>query len=311
MLGSGSCAFAEMDQYEVALPADVSLLPAMPNQFHARLTWADLPHLHLLHAREAAPRLAFVKLPARHTAVIFPTHPTSSLICDGARLEFGDAMFHSQGKHFHQRTTAACSWGAVCLKPISLRTYSRILMDEESAPPAGGQVLRLAPGDRRRLLQLHAQAARIAQTQPDTATHPEVARALDQDLIWVLVAALRHGHPSAEPAESQCCRTILNELAEALLGCADRARVPEVCRILGVPVTTLRVCCSRVLGMTAGRYILLHRLRHVSRALRHAPSEPKAIAEITSRYGFSGPGHFASAYRRTFGKTHWQFSPEG
>lgn len=232
----------------------------------------------------------------------------SSLICDGMRLEFGDAIFHSQGEHFHQLTTAACSWGAICLSPDSLCTYGQILTDEEIAPPAFGEVLRLAPGDRRRLLQLHAQATRIAEAELDTLAHSEVARALDQDLIWALVIALRNGRPSAEPKESRRCRTILTEFEDALIGRIDRARVPEMCRTLGVPAPALRACCSRVLGMSAGRYLLLHRLRHVSRALRHAASEPKAIAEITTRYGFSEPGHFAAAYRRAFGEVPRQCS---
>jgi len=308
MLGSGSCVFTDIDHYEAALPADVNLLPTIPSHFRSRLTWVELPHLHVLHGREASPRLAFVKLPVLSATVIFPTHRTSSLICDGMRLEFGDAIFHSRGEHFYQRTAADCSWGAICLAPESLRIYGRILTDEEVAPPAFGQILRLAPGDRRRLLQLHAQARRIAEAEPDTLAHPEVARALDQDLIWALVIALRNGRPTAEPEESRCCRAILNELEEALIGCADRARLPEVCRALGVSARTFRACCSRVLGMSAGRFLLLRRLRHVSRALRHAGPEPKAIAEITSRHGFSGPGHFAAAYRRAFGEVPSQLS---
>ncbi|HME25333.1 MAG TPA: helix-turn-helix domain-containing protein, partial [Acetobacteraceae bacterium] len=81
--------------------------------------------------------------------------------------------------------------------------------------------------------------------------------------------------------EGRRCRDILNELEDALAGSAELARVPDVCRALGVSARTLRACCSRVLGMSAGRYMLLHRLRQVCRALRQAEPEPKAIAEIT------------------------------
>jgi|SRR5271165_5742774 len=74
---------------------------------------------------------------------------------------------------------------------------------------------------------------------------------------------------------------------------------------------TRRACCSRVLGMSAGRYLLLDRLPNVSRALRHAAPEPKAIAEIANRSGFSEPGLFAAVYRRAFGETPWPCSLEG
>ena len=308
MLGSGSSVFTDIDEYEAALPTNVNLLSTISNCFRARLTWVELPHLHLLHAHEAAPRLAFVKLPMRSITVIFPTHRTSSLICNGIRLELGDAIFHSRGERFHQRTTAACSWGAICLSPDALRNYGRILTDEEIAAPSLGEVLQLAPGDRQRLLQLHARAVRIAETVSDTIAHPEVARALDQDLIWALVTALQQGNSSADLGEGRRCRDILNELEDALAGSAELARVPDVCRALGVSARTLRACCSRVLGMSAGRYMLLHRLRQVCRALRQAEPEPKAIAEITYRYGFSEPRHFAAAYRQAFGETPWRQS---
>jgi AraC-like DNA-binding protein len=309
MLGSGSSVFANMDEYEVALPTDVNLLSTLSNHFRARLTWVGLPHLHLLYAQEAAPRLAFVKLSVRSITVIFPTQRTSPLICNGIRLELGDAMFHSRGERFHQRTTAACSWGAICVSPDVLRAYGRILTDEGITPPAFGQVLHLASGDRQRLLQLHARAVRIAETVSDTIAHREVARALDQDLIWALVTALQHGNPFADWGEGLRCHDVLNELEEALVGSADLMSVPDVCRALGISTRMLRACCSRVLGMSAGRYMLLHRLRQVCRALRHAKPEPKAIAEITYRYGFSEPRHFAAAYHRAFGETPWRRSP--
>jgi hypothetical protein len=76
------------------------------------------------------------------------------------------------------------------LKRSTLMAHGRVLTGHELAIPSSGRALYPAPADRRELLRLHAQAARIAETQLDHIRHPEVARALEQDLIWALVNCL-------------------------------------------------------------------------------------------------------------------------
>jgi hypothetical protein len=186
MLGSGSSVFTATEDFLASLPLLLDLV-VQPGQFRARLTWVELPHLHLLRAREALPRIGHVASPRDRVLAVFPMRRASALVCDGATLQYGDMMIYTQGERFSQTTTAATLWGAIWLKCSTLMDHGRVLRGPKLVIPPSGSVLRPAPADWRELLQLHAQAARIAETQLDNITHPEVARALEQDLIWALV----------------------------------------------------------------------------------------------------------------------------
>ena len=264
MPASGSCIFTDADGYGASLQDMLDLVVGPADKFSARLTWVELPILRLLRARETAPRLAYVSLPHESVFVTFPTQPGSLLICDGMELPFGDIMFHSRGQRFHQRTIVATSWGAVSLPPASLAAFSRTLTGRELVAPAAGRVLRPRVPDRVQLLRLHAQVGRVAETQLDHIVHPQVARALEQDLIWALVTCLTTGEPRDEPAARHEHAAILAELETLLASNPERAlTVSEVCRVIGVSHKALKICCGYSIGMGPARYLRLRRLKHM------------------------------------------------
>ena len=309
MLGGGSSVLTDVDEYEAALPGRVGLLPTTPGAFRARLSWVELPHMCLLSAHEAAPRIARISLPADRLAVLFPAHPNATLTCDGISARPGDVIVHSPGERFHQCTPASCKWGAICLSPESLSEYGRILVEQDIRPPPVGQVLHVKPSDRKRLLRLHAEAARIARSDPASLRHPEVTRALDQDLIFALVTCIANSRPRVGPANYRKDAAILRELDDALIAGAGRLlKVSDASRVTGVSERTLRDRCSQILGIGAQRYIVLDRLRQARRAVLRASPGQDAIARIISRYGFAGPGEFAAAYRQAFGDVSWPTS---
>src|SRR5690242_7434623 len=82
MLGSGSSVFTEAKDFQASLQLLLDLA-VQPGRFCARLTWVELPHLHLLRAREALPRVAHVSSPQDCVFAVFPMRRTSALICDG------------------------------------------------------------------------------------------------------------------------------------------------------------------------------------------------------------------------------------
>jgi hypothetical protein len=118
-------------------------------------------------------------------------------------LRRGEIVFHSLGQQLHQRTTAPSAWGSIALRPASLLTYGKTLVGREVVPPSFGQILRLSWADRRQLLRLHAEAVRIAETRLDHISNAEVARALQQDLIWALMACLTTGKPRGRSAATR------------------------------------------------------------------------------------------------------------
>jgi AraC-like DNA-binding protein len=303
MLGSGSSIFTDADEYQAHLSLPMDLLVVQPGRFRARLTWVGLPQVHLLHAREALSRVAYVSLPPDPVFVTFPTDQASRLICDGVSLQWGDIMFHSPGERFHQRIAAPSAWGSIALTLPTLLAYSRILNGSDLAIPSRGQVLRLPLADRRQLLQVHGQAARVAERDLNRLAHPEVARSLEQDLIVALVTSLVSGEPHSSSAVSSRCAASLVQFEEALAASPNAApQVSEICDAMGISQRALRACCLQVLGMSAAHYLCLRRLRQAWKALLKADTASEAVRDVINRYGFADFRQFATAYRRAFGE---------
>ncbi len=303
MEGCGSALFADPDDYQTNLPPTTYLLALQPGHFQARLTWMELADLNLLHARETGPRITYVSLPPEWVFIVFPTRQSSILIYDGVPLQRGDIVFHSLGQQLHQRTIAATAWGSIALTPASLLTYGKTLAGREVVPPSFGRILRPSLADRRQLLRLHAEAVRIAETQLGHIGNVEVARALQQDLIWALMACLTTGKPRGGSAVMRRYARIMVRFQEVLIASADRPlAVSEVCGVIGVSERTLKICCLEMLGVDPTRYLHLRYLQRVRLALLRAEAATKDEAEVTKRYGFRDRDQFVTAYRDAFGE---------
>jgi len=299
MTASGSSIFTDADGYQASLRDLLDLLVPLPRDFHGRLTWVELLHLHLLHAEEAASRLAYVTLPQERVFIIFPTRQDSLLIAGGTELPYGAIMFHDPGSSFHQRTTAACHWGSISLPAESLRYFSRIIVGRELALPSASHVLRPQRAALQRLLRLHATARRIAETSQRRITNEQVVRAVEQDLIWALTTCL-----ATAKKETGGQQTSVSVQLEALLeGHSDRPLLTkDVCAAIGISEQTLRATCARVLGMSLGRYQRLRRLKRVRVELRRAKSATVDVAAVMKRYGFSSLHRFVAEYWDAYGE---------
>jgi AraC-like DNA-binding protein len=303
MPGSGSSIFTDADGYQASLQDMLDLLALHPRDFSARLTWVDLVNLHLLRAQEHAPRIAYLTLPLEQIFMTFPTRRDSVLIMGGAELRFGDVMFHSRGERLHQRTTEASQWGSISLAPAVLMAFGRTIADQDLAPPPVGRVLRPLPADRQRLLQLHAQAGRIAETDLNRISHREVVRAIEQDLISALVTCLTSGEVQVDSAARHRQAGTLVRFEEALATHPFRLqRIADICGTIGVSERALRASCSRILGMSPGRYQRLRRLKRVHLTLKHANPATVSSTEMKAFYGFVDFHRFVTEYWNVYGE---------
>lgn len=303
MLGSGSSIFANADAYEACLPFQTTLVALQPGQFRTRLTWMELPHIRLMHARETLSRIAYVSLPPDQVYLTFPTNRHAPLIHNGVSQRWGDVVLHSPGERFHQRTTGPSSWGTISIAPSTLRSYGRLLNGCDLTLPAGDQRRHLHLIDSKELLGLHRQAVHLAETALDRLVHPEIIRALENDLIVVLMNCLINSNVRAAPTANRRQVAILTQLEDILSAASCRLlQVPEICRTIGVSARTLRSCCIQVLGISAVHYVHLRRLRQTRQALLSAEGRAGAITEIIGCYGFTDPRRFVMAYRRAFGE---------
>jgi len=196
-----------------------------------------------------------------------------------------------------------CSWSFVGLAPEHLGRYVGALSGKALSLPAVARILRPAARDGARLRRLHAQACRLAETKPKLLAHPEVARAIEQDLILALVTCLTAAKVVEDGAARRHHTRIMVRFEEVLADHPNRQlHLPELCALIGVSERTLRSCCAEFLGISPSRYMLLRRLQAARIALRDGDPTAANVAEIARGRGFTELGRFAVAYRTAFGE---------
>jgi AraC-like DNA-binding protein len=303
MATSGTTIFTDLDDYRARIGGtSVNLVVTSPGEYKMRLTWLKLQQLHVLSGCENLPRIGYVSFARARVFVSFPTS-TVARKWRGVELQFGDIVFHGCGEQAHHWTAGASDWGLISLPPEQLAVYGKALTGLEVTWPPAGRVLRPSPIAAAHLLHLHSNACRLAETRHEIATHPEVARALEQELLHALVNCLTaddaYGNLDARRHHSD----IMVRFEEALT--AHMCRPPsmsELCAATGVPARTLRMCCTEFLGLGPTQYIRLQRLNLARAALRRADPATD-IAVIARRHGFSELGRFTAAYRAAFGES--------
>ena len=304
MAENGTAMFANPDDYQAGIgDAHVSLIVTGGGDFKARLTWLNLRRFHVLCGCENLPRIAFISLLPAQVFVSFPANAGAPLIYDGFRLKFGDVVFHSRGERMHQRTSGESQWGLISLPPEQLAACGKALTGLRIASPPVGRVLRPSRSDAVRLLRLYSRACRLAETRHKLIANPEVARALEQELLHALVNCLIADDVSGNPKTRRHHTDIMVRFEDALSTLrGPQLNMPALCAAIDVPERTLRVCCAEFLGMSPTRYLLLRRLNRARSALRRADPANASIAEIARSCQFLEPGRFAVTYRTIFGE---------
>jgi len=189
------------------------------------------------------------------------------------------------------------------LPPEQLAACGKALTGLKLTSPSAGRALRPSRGAAVRLLRLHSRACRLAETRRKLIANPEVARALEQELLHALVNCLTADDANGNLKTRRHHADIMIRFEDALAARIGRQpSMPALCSAIGVPERTLRVCCTEFLGMSPTRYLLLRRLNMVRSALRRADPETESVAEIARSCQFQEPGRFAVTYRTIFGE---------
>ena len=132
----GTGQFTDAEDHQTSLPdLTADLIVTQAGVFDARLTWAKLPSMHLLCAREALTRVAYITLPAARVNVSFATRSGPALLRNGVELRRGEVLIHSPGERLHQRTTGLCHWGFLSVTPSFFDRYSSALARHRLARP--------------------------------------------------------------------------------------------------------------------------------------------------------------------------------
>ena len=301
----GTAIFADPEDVRAKVPgASINLVLTARCNFKVRLTWVNIRRLSLVRCEESAPRVAFVGLAREPVFVSFPIRHNPPPVWSGVEMRPGEIVQHRHGDLICQRTSGPGGWGLISLAPKDLADLSQALIHAELAPPPVTKILRPRPKLVADLLRLHAQANRLAETEPDMIAHREVARAIEHDLLYALVNCLTADEAYPEDVDSRQRHAKVMSRFENVLASGDGAprSMPELAAAVGVPERTLRKCCEEFLGMSPGQYARLRRLNLVRTALRRADPATTSVAAIARQHGISELGRFAVAYRTIFGE---------
>jgi AraC-like DNA-binding protein len=304
MPGGGTRTFLEPDHYEASLgQAQIQAIILPHGKFRARLTWAELHHLQVLRCEEDAPRIAYVQFAPGLAFVTFPADSRPLPVWRGTEMQAGDIVFHGRGERLHQFTPGPFVWNVIAMDPAQLEHYGRALSGTPFSLPSEGRALQPSRGIAAGLRRLHARICRLAETKPKIVSHFEVARAMEQGLIQMLVTCLTTASARAGSHAKRRHARIMVRFEEVLAEHLSRPlRMPELCALVAVGDRTLRLCCAEFLGMSPTQYVLLRRLKEVRRALRDAKPDMVNVSEVAHRFGFAELGDFAERYRATFGE---------
>ena len=94
---------------------------------------------------------------------------------------------------------------------------------------------------------------------------------------------------------------IARQFLEFLTANPNRAlSAEEMCAAIGVAERTLRDACEKHLGMGPIRYLTVHRMHEVHRALISADASNTTVTRVAMEHGFAELGRFSVAYRSLF-----------
>jgi AraC-like DNA-binding protein len=155
-----------------------------------------------------------------------------------------------------------------------------------------------------RLLKLHKSVGQLAHDAADILELPQVLRALENELIHIMVRCLADGTAVEPTASSRRHDAIIARFEEFLETHPDRPLyLPEICAAIGVAERTLRAACEQHLGMGPIRYLTLRRMHLVRRILLRSDPSKASVTQIVTDHGFWELGRFSVAYRMLFGES--------
>jgi AraC-like DNA-binding protein len=303
MAESGTLTFSDPDGYAAGFnDARINLTITGAGDFKAQLTRLKLKDLKIYRCRESLPRIAYISLPPEQMFLSFPVG-AASLISDGFALRNGHIILHGRGERTHQRSNGACQWGLISLSPEKFASCGKALTGQAIAPSHASRIP--ARADALRFQRLFAQACRLAEAaKQQLIGRPEVARALEQELLHAIINCLAANETDDNPKTRHRHAAVVVRFEEMLRKRIDqKLNMPALCAELGVPARTLRTCCAEFLGVSPMRYLLLQRLNEARRALRRADPSTASVAEVARSHQFLELGRFAVTYRTTFGES--------
>jgi AraC-like DNA-binding protein len=305
-------AWSSVLRFDDPLPAqaavqgvDIEAYPTARGRFFAEITKVRFDRLWMQRFHTTLPRVITLAHKADRRAIGFVTEPISPRLryC-GIDVQPGDIII-GRSDVTHQRSDANIRNGDMSLSTGELNTaFEAITGREFWGSSRQATIVRPDPALMSRLLNLHKGVGQLAHDAPEVLTIPEVARALEEQLVHLMVRCLAESTIVTTTTGYRRHDAIVARFEDFLAAHPDQPLyLTEICAGIGVAERTLRAVCEEHLGMGPIRFLTLRRMHLVRRALLEADPAKSTITNIVTDHGFWELGRFSVAYRTQFGET--------
>ena len=297
-------AFTDPEPYQAAIrAASIELFPTTKGDFNAELAQIELGQLWMQRGTESLPTISHGTVTARRAVTRFLTRQDQPSFQHNGMEVSPDEIVVADWSMAHRRYFVPHHWGSMSLTPAALAAAGHALVGQELMVPAVARIVRPRPELMSRLLSLHEEAFRLAES-PAKLSHPEVARSLEQALIHAMVRCWTEGISVEQCSRVRNHSAVMGRFEDFLMANPDQpAYLAQVCAATGVSERTLRVCCQEHLGVNPIRYLWLRRMHLARRALMRADQKAVTVTEVATSNGFCELGRFSVQYRALFGES--------
>lgn len=270
--------------------------------YAAQLTRIDLHHLWMQRLRKSLPGVSHTAVIKGRAVIVFLADMDQQPMSNGGMtVRAGEIVAYREGSEHHLRTSAGYHCATMSLSPSDLAIHGRALVGRELSAPAATRVVRPSTASMARLLHLHKAASDLALNAPDILANPEVAKAIEQELVRAMVSCLTEGEAVGAAREGR--RPIMQRFEQVLEAHeGELIYLTDLCAEMGVSDRILRLHCQEQLGMGPHQYLWLRRMNMARRALAHAGSAQSTVTTIATEHGFGELGRFSVQYRKLFGE---------
>jgi AraC-like DNA-binding protein len=297
--------FADPEACQAAVKgSDVRMLPTKRGSFHTEITQIVMDKLWMQRFKISLPQISTTAVTSNRTFIGFllePSHTSSFHHC-GVEVS-RDGIIVSSFDELQHRSEAGHHYGTMSLPVDELSALYKTIVGRELPDKPHIKIAQPNLELMSRLRKLHDAIGQLASAAPDLLSQPEVVRALEQQLLHVMIRCLAESAKVEATAGIQQHNVVIARFSRLLEANPDRAiYLAEICAATGASERTLRTACEEHFGMGPIRYLSLRRMHLVRRALLRADASSTTVTRIATGHGFWELGRFSVSYRNLFGE---------
>jgi len=284
--------------------SDFETFPTARGDFQVDITQVHFNRLRMIRYRLSLPQVSAITIkPDRRVIGFLTESPSPTVYYRGTKILPCDIVVNKSDVA-HQRTEADLCGGSMSLPVDALNAELEAVIGCDFLEKLARPVVRPSPALMSRLLKLHKAVCQVAHDTPEILELPEVRRALEEQLIHLVIKCLAEGVGVETTTAGRRRDAIIARFEDFLAEHPDRPlHLSEICAGIGVAERTLRASCEEHLGMGPIRFLTLRRMHLARRALVHAEPTETTVTRIVTDHGFWQLGRFSVAYRALFGES--------